>query len=328
MALLNPRELKNSARSALDRTSCDPRQVVLTYAGAMALLSLVLTALDYLLEQQISNTGGLSGLGTRSILSTAQSFLSVVQPVALLFWQMGYTYFVVQIAREQETGSHALAEGFRQFGPVLRLTALQALIYLAVGLICANLTSFLFMMTPWASDFLQTAAASLSDGGALTDTAALEAAIADAYLPIMGIFLILLLAGCAPIYYRIRLSPYYLMEHPRSGALAALRASRTMTKGSCLSLLKLDLSFWWFYLLSALVAIVSYGDLLAPVLGIELPWSDTVSYFVFCVLYLVLDLALALWQSNPVNVTYAKAYTVLESAEAPQPAAQRQNFPW
>ncbi len=328
MALPNCRTLKNSARQSLKNASCDPRQVVLIYAGAMALLTLVVTALDYLLEQQISGTGGLSGVGTRSILSTAQSVLRVLQLAILPFRQMWYLFFVFRIAQKQETGPNALAEGFHRFGPVVRLLLLQAVIYVAIALLCINLSSFLFMMTPWASSFVQTAAVSIAEDGTFTDTAALEAAVADAYLPIIGIFLVTFLLASAPVFYRLRFSKFWLMDHPDSGAFASVRASRTITKGKCLSLFKLDLSFWWFYALTVLVAAVSYGDVIGAALGVSFPWSDEAGYFVFLLLYLVLDLALAVWQSNPVNVTYAQAYIALQSPEAARPAPKQPNFPW
>ena len=71
MKTLDPRSLKAEADAALQAAAYDPQKLILIHTGVIMALSLVLTALDYLLEQQIGTTGGLSGMGTRSIRDTA-----------------------------------------------------------------------------------------------------------------------------------------------------------------------------------------------------------------------------------------------------------------
>ena len=57
-----------------------------------------------------------------------------------------------------------------------------------------------------------------------------------------------------------------------------------------------------------MVTVVCYGDILLPMVGITLPWSGTVSYFVFYVLSLILQFVVYYFFMNRVNVTYAMAY--------------------
>jgi hypothetical protein len=95
------------------------------------------------------------------------------------------------------------------------------------------------------------------------------------------------------------------------------------------ALFRLDLNFWWYYLLQVLVLAVCYGDMLLPLVGITLPWSDTVSYFVFLSLSLALQFAVYYFFLNPVAVTYATAYEALlpkQQEETAPPAAPAN--PW
>ena len=78
-----------------------------------------------------------------------------------------------------------------------------------------------------------------------------------------------------------------------------------------MNLFKVDLSFWWFYLLQALTVLVAYGNELLPLMGVELPWSGKVSYFVVLILCYGGQLALFWWKCNEVQLTYAACYEAL-----------------
>ena len=100
-----------------------------------------------------------------------------------------------------------------------------------------------------------------------------------------------------------------------------MRASSELTRYRRLGLFKLDLSFWWFYLLNAGTLVLCYGDVLLNLMGVSLPWSEDVSYFLFLVLYAAAQLALYWWRKNEVDVTYAQVYTDLQN---PPPSPQTQ----
>jgi hypothetical protein len=76
---------------------------------------------------------------------------------------------------------------------------------------------------------------------------------------------------------------------------------------------RLDLSFWWYYLLHALLVAICYGDQLLPVLGIQLPWSKNVGFFLFYVVSLLCQLALYVAARNKVEATYVLAYDALRT---------------
>ena len=316
--LLDPLQLRSRAQSSLARAR-KPEQVILIHTGVILLLSLLLTGVDYILDQQIGTTGGLSGMGTRSILVTIQSLLRLVQAVVLPFWQIGYTYYTLRVARGQAVGFPDLSEGFRRFGPVLRLKALMAGMAFLLMLISAYASSFLFMMTPWAVPILQkmeSLSATAMDEQALLE--AMAAMTQDAMVPIMIIFGLCFLAGAVFLFFRFRLAELWLMDHPEDGALKSLRASKDLMRGNWKGMFRIDLSFWWFYLLDLLVTVLCYGDLILDALGMEMTTDAFGSYLLFFCLYVWAQMALYWWKRNEVAVTYAHAYLSLlpeESAE-------------
>ena len=96
-----------------------------------------------------------------------------------------------------------------------------------------------------------------------------------------------------------------------AGHLSALRTSVQMMKRNGFRLFKLDLSFWWYYGLIALATCISYGDVILPMVGISLPFNDTVAFYLFYFLYLIMLFAVYFFLRNPVEVAYAKVYDSL-----------------
>lgn len=320
--LLEPSSYRTSAGQSLERAD-RPGRVVLIHTGAVLLISLLLTLADYLLDQQIGTTGGLSGMGTRSVLTTVQSLLRLVQIIVLPFWQIGYTYYTLRLARHQEAGPADLLQGFRRFGPVLRLKLLTAGMTVLLAIVCAYASSILFMMTPWAAPMMtemETLMAGNMDEAALVE--AITAMTADITVPVMIIFSLCFLAGGVFLFFGFRLAELWLMDHPNDGALAALRSSRYLMRGNWKGMLRIDLSFWWFYLLEFLVSVLCYGDVLLDLLGVEMTMDAFGSYFLFFVLYLCAQLALYWWKRNEVSVTYAHAYVSLCPEKAKEETAE------
>lgn len=331
MNIRDRRALVSEAETSLANASYDPKKLILIHTGSVLLLSLLLSVLDYLLEHFIGTTGGLGGIGLRSMLSTAQSVLRLLQTVALPFWQMGYVYLTLRLSRQESVAPSDLLQGFRNFGSVLRLELLRSLLYAGIAVLCSYVSSILFFLTPWAADVADLMLPLMQDTSLLDDPAALRSAMMPALeaaaVPLTIIFVIVALAFFLPVFYRFRMASFALLDAPEQGALAALRTSRRMTRRNCLAIFRIDLHFWWFYLLEAATMAVCYGDLILGWLGVSLPFNTTVAYFLFFVLYLVCQLGLYLWRKNLVSVTYAHAYNALKDSlnlPAPKPADQ----PW
>lgn len=316
--LLDFSQLRGQARHSLEQAR-KPERIILLHTGVVLFISLVLTALDYLLDRQIATAGGLSNIGTRSVLTTIQSLFRLAQTIALPFWQVGYTYYVVRVAREKDPGYSDLLEGFRRFAPVLRLKILMGAMAFALMFVCAYAASFLFMMTPWAAPImakLYEMEAVLTNEQAMLD--AVTAMVQDASVPIMLLFGVCFLVGAFFLFFRFRFAELWLMDHPNGRAREALRNSRELMRGNWKAMLRIDLRFWWFYLLELLVTVLGYGDMILDSIGIEMTTGAFGTYLIFTFLYIWAQMALYWWKRNEVSVTYAHAYTALCPEEIPQ----------
>ena len=324
--------LKNQALHCLANASYSPKKLILIHTGAVLLVSFLLAILNQLLEQQIGSTGGLSGIGSRSILATVQSVLRLAQTVLLPFWQMGYVYVTLKLAREEAVSPWDLCEGFRRFGPVLRLNLLKTALIIGVSIIGSNIASFIFSLTPFAAPMMEALATLMSDPTAMNDPAALQealtAAAEDVMVPLLIIGTVVILAISIPVFYHYRLASYFLMDSEQPRAFASMRSSRKLMRYLCIDMFKLDASFWWFYILELLTAVVCYFDVILGWFGVSLPFDATVAYFLFFALYLVSQLALYLWRKNEVEVTYACAYEFLRRNHDPKPQPKPQDQPW
>ena len=315
-------------RTAKDRlASCDPsaRQLNLLHAAAVLLLTLILSIADDLLENAIASTGGLGGMANRSILTTVQSCLRLLPIIVLPFWQMGYTYVTMGLARGNALEKRDLTMGLRRFGPVLRLQLLQTIVYLIPAFLSTQIGTYLFMLTPWAKPMMQAFTEMMySDSAVLSDASLL--AMEDGMVPLMIFWAAVFLLLAAPLYYRFRVADYVLLDNQPCKARTAMRTSSRMMRGNRLTLLKLDLHFWWFYVLDLLVSAVGYVDVLLLGLGVILPFDTMTAYYLTFAIYAVCQIFLYHWRRNEVSAAYVLFYDALRQENAPQPTTPKQ--PW
>lgn len=329
MDLLDRRGLKNAAGEALSQSPGNPKRIILIHTAVSLGIMLLVVVLDFILSKQIDNTVGLSGLGTRSVLTTIQSLLQMVQVAVLPFWEIGYLFAVKKMAIRKPAEPDDLLEGFRHFGPFFRAILLKSLIFVIIGFICTYVATQIFVLTPWAAPMMDAMAPVLSDPTLMESAAgeealmqAMDQAMDDAMIPLLIITGILMLIAYVPLSYRLRLINYSLLEHPEEGALWAFRRSFRLMRGNCLEFFLLDVSFWWYYLLQLLVNAICYGDLLLSFVGINLPWSEDVSFFLFYIPALAGQFVLYFLARNQVEVTYVTAYHVLSPYQPAQPENQ------
>lgn len=299
-----------AARETLEQTP-QHRKVVLIWAAVASGAGVLSSLLSMLLGSQIAGTGGLSGMELRSVLSTAQMAVSLFTMIALPFWQIGHNALALEIARTRQANLSTLPEGFRRFGPVLRFYLLQTIVYLALAVVSINVGGILFSMTPLANPLMEQMLPIMEEFYASADyqlDPATAESLMKASVPLMIVCAVLFVALCVPVFYRLRLAQLRLMDEPRCGALYAMVSSTRMMRGQCVSLFLLDLRFWWFYLGEVVIAAVCYGDLLLPALGVELPFSEDVSFFLFYIAAMAAQVALYWFAKNQLAVTYAKFY--------------------
>ena len=317
MAFRDRQGLKEQARQRLDSAAFDPKKLVLVYVGASSLAMLLVTALNFLLSEQIAGTGGLGGLGARAMLETAMEVLRTAVNLILPFWTMGYLACVLKISRGQRFDLSDLLTGFRNFWPVLRLNLLYSVQFFVLAFCCLYPCILVYSMTPLSAPLMEVLGPVDPNGTQIVlDEATMEAATA-AMIPLFVLYGVAFLLVAAPRFYNYRMAFYILLDDPKAGARMALNRSTLMMRGKRLDLLKLDVSFWWFYVLDGLTVALCYGDLILGLLGIQLPVSADVSYFLFYVLYLVTQLGLYVWTRNGVECTYAAGYDALLREQEP-----------
>lgn len=314
--------IHQTAEHSLANAKGDPKKILLIYLAIITGLSLAVAGVSILLSNRIADTGGLGNMGLRSVLSTAKSVLPLVQSVILLGLEMGYYTMALNITRGEPISNDTLFGGFRRFFPLLRAQILLSFLYLGLGLLAVYPGAYIFLMLPISEGFYEVLTPIMESASQLTGTVTIDEAsmiaVSEAMEPALwimgGLFLLLFI----PTSYRYRMVTFRLIDQSRPGALRAMRESRAMMHRNRFALFRLDLSLWWFYALQGLTVALWYSNMLLPMLGITLPWPESVSYFVFLCLSLLVQFVVYYLFMNRVSVTYAAAYGALLPKEQPK----------
>ena len=318
MNLGNLREIKNTSEERLSQ-SASQQKIVMIYAALTLGLMLLVTVTNYVLGLQMDNFGGLSNLGKRTMLSSVQSMLPVVQSLVIMCLDLGYLAAMLRIARGMYTSPQTLRLGFDRFWLLLRCGIFKGLIMTGVTFVSMYLGIMIFVLTPFSKAAVEIIAPIISQVSLLNTEIVIDdvtyGLLMEAMLPAFGICGILLLVLGGPMYYNFRMVNYIIIEKPAIGAMMALRESKKMMKGHRLQLLKLDLSFWWYYLATGVAMVICYGDILLPMLGLELPVPEVVSFFGFYVLYLAASFGVHYFLRNRVEVCYGLVYDAVKPEE-------------
>lgn len=335
MDILNCRALKARAGERLSGASCDHKKLALIHTGLALGISVLISLLQLYLDRQIASTGGLAGLGTRSVLETIRMACQTAVDIALPFWEFGFVFIALRLARGEQTGTKDLTQGFRHFSSVIRLYFVEMLIYIGVGIACVYAGSFLFSLTPMAIPVQELLLSMAEDAQSVDQMLAAVQSMSVAELeplirPALIIMGVLFAVVAIFLFYRFRMARFIVMDEPRAGGIMALILSSRMTKHHRMKLLRLDLSFWWFYVLVVLSGVVINADVLLNAVGITLPMSKDMAWILTYVLGCVIQLVVY-WQFNGyVQTVYASAYEQLrqQPPEEPKPQPVPKNLPW
>lgn len=324
---LHTSDLRRQAGEHLQKAAYSPRRLVLIHTAVSLGASLLLTFINFLFSRQIAGTGGLSGLGTRSILETAQALLELAVTVLLPFWEVGLIGAVLCWVKGEPATFDTLLGGFHRFGTLLAQKLMLGIMFFAMGMALFYFCATVFMMSPFSGELTAALAPVLEEtSSGLTSEALLSeqslAQLSDAVVPLLVLFGIAFAALGIPVLYRVRFAEFFAMEGRR--ALVGLLESVRITRKAVWQLVKLDLSFWWFYLLQLLCVALCYGHTLLQAMGLSLSISNDAAFFLFYVLGTVCQ-GLLLWQYQAkVSATYGVAFKTLCNASVPRPA----NRPW
>lgn len=321
MNLESPRAVLGRAQQAWKSNASDNQRIVLFYTLPALILPLIVMAINLLLDWQLDSTGGLSGIDRRNTLETIQAVLSTAVRLVLPFWQLGLVYCAMAISREQKPSKNQLFEGFHRWSAALRLMLLRTFRYTFGCLGGIFLGSAIYTMTPLSNTFFA-ASQTLANDPSYANATAEELMAAVINLTGFGnilLYYILCILGLAlffiPLFYRYRMSNYILLDSEHPQALLSIHESTRMMRGNAVRLFKLDLHLWWYYLLAALTSVIAYGDLLLPLLGVTLPFSEQWAFVIFALLSTAVQLAVYYLFAGQVETVYACAYESLKASE-------------
>ena len=307
------------AKAHWQQNAAHNRKVVLLYALPALTLPLIVMAINLFLDTQFAGTGGLSGIGMRSALETAQMVLNSAITVVLPFWQLGLFCTAMRIGRGEAAEAQDLYEGFRRWGAALRLQILRSVRYFADMLLGVFLGSLAFSVSPFSKGLME-AITAITEDPTLTNISSeelmllLEEQLSFSQMLPSYLFCITgALIFVIPQFYKYRMSDYALLDSDKPGALASIFESTRLMQGNRVWLLRLDLRLWWYYLLMLLAALISYSDLLLPLLGISLPFSENISMVLFALLSTAVQFLLYYFFRGQIETVYACAYKALKN---------------
>ncbi len=311
-------EVKKQAAAILRERKPDYRTLVLMHSAVSVAFLLLTAIISFFLNRAMEGNQGLAGLGTTAILQTAQTILNLTGNVLLPFWQLGILYTSIRTARREYTDFSMLTQGFRHAGSLLRYFLLMFLILMGLAIACSNVivTLSMFLPTPPA---LMEALESVEPGDMEGMMQALEQMPRNLLLAYTIPLAVIYIAGYGTLAillsYRFRMSRYLLLDESGMRVRQSLKVSNRMTKGEKVNLFKLDLSFWWYYLLQIGISGIVYIPDILSVFGVQLPVSANVANLLAYVLYCVVNLVLVWFVEAYYQTTMACAYEVLKYQE-------------
>lgn len=317
--MIQNRELKQQARERLEACPQE-KKIGLLYGGSLFVISVVYLLADLLISRLTPQTGGLSTIGTRSFMSALSGILPIVTSLLSMCLGFGYMGGMVRISRGQYASPNALRTGFERFWPLLRLTFFKGLITLGFSMGAFYLATILFTLSPFSDRLIQALEPVVSGGSLLSEgtmelTEGVIEAVNASLLPLMAIFLVIAAVFVVPLLYRLRMTDYVLYDHPEAGALYAIRESKKMMRFHRLSVFKLDLSFWWFYLALALSYALNYAPMFLSVSGISLPVEGEALSVLCFLLSCAAEFVVIYFLRSRMEVTCALAYNQLKPKE-------------
>lgn len=321
MTQLTPRQLKSESSRLLQGR--DTKKLVLLHIGAMVLLTLVASAINLYLDAQISGTSGLSGMGTRSILQTVQQVLQYATTFLTPIWQAGFLLIALRWAAGEGAVEKDLLSGFKRLGSLFSYHIWVSMLYISILFAATYGATVIVLMTPYGQPLMDLAQVMMTGTAEAIEALPVEQ-LYSAYAPVLLLTATVSLPFIVFLSYSLRLSTWFIMADNRFRAFSAMRASTMAMRGNRRQLLKLDLSYWWFYLLEFLLTAVAYLDLILPALGVALPVDSTTAFFATLILYGVLNLALNLWAKAGKDTAYALAFQALAAPILNPPPVPRE----
>ena len=316
-------QIRKEAAERLQKDGNSFRRLVLIHTGITAGVSVLLMLVTWL-SQSIAPEGGLQHMDTQTLLTTAQTILRLAAIIAVPFWDAGLIYCALRMIRNRDNRFSTLTEGFSRWSPITGSLFFRGIIYFVTAMACSTATSILLSLLPLPPSVYQELTAFAEQPSLPLDGSVLFLGVIYLVIYAAGLCVLLL-----PTVYLHRLVLHRIMDDEPCGGLQAVIHSRLMMRGQRWKLVRLDLSFWWFYLLELLISCISMGDLILTELGVTLPVSADVAAWVFPLAGLVCQVALYALAKPGISLSYALFYQSAFDAAAhtPKPTAPKR-MPW
>lgn len=325
----NIRELKSRSAALVEEKRDSTRSLVLLYCGVVAAIMLGTSGLNVFLNNRIDGTGGLGGLGTRSVLQTIQEILTYGNLFFTPFWSMGFLSAMIALTKGMTPWKRHMKVGFRYPGKILTYICVQFLVTVMLMVVSVNVGVTLYSLTPMGAEYADVMGPILSDPGIISPEGVVNWELLpvdtfmSATMPVMAVCLVIFAALYIFVSYCFRLTMYLILDMTSSFSTVRLFfLSARLMRGHKWQMLKLDLSWWWYYLLLSVASVVAYLDVILGLLGISVPVDPMVMFFATVAAYCVLFTALSLWKKCQVDASYVLAFESIAAAAQVEVPAQ------
>lgn len=311
--------LRRESRRAVELAGAQGRRTALVYAAVAAGAGVLCTLVSLALTVQSESMTGLSGRGGRSAMLAVQMMLTILLALLSPLWNAGYSAAALDLSRHGEVTPRRLLWGFGQWKRLLICGLLLMLQGLALMYLAMMLVSVVYVMTPLSAGITAADLEALTISGNL---------FSGRTLPLTILSMAAMVAVAAFLFYRYRLVFFLMADHPEIPGIQLLRMSAGLIRGYKGGFFRLDLGFWWYYLLLALAQAAAYWDIFLEMAGVPVPLSATARTVLCAVLNGGLLVAVQYFFKNRVYATYAGAYNLLAAERLkPRPEPEPAN-PW
>lgn len=249
-------ELKRASLTRLRRYGKRPYRLAF-YSVAIALaVQLLVDAMGYWVATYQGGEG-LDGMGSVTMIQTVHELLSTASSLLTPLWTLGFTAAIMAFMDWQDPEDTVLLKGLRRWWEFLKLYLLEGILMFFLMMAVIMPITYLYALTPWAKDLMN-----IPDPEIVGEVKFVAAAV-DAAAPLLILYALAFLVVGMFFAYRLRFTNYLILNG-WIGVWSAMVTSFQMTKGYVWSMIKLDLSYWWYYLLTGVlmgvyVAVVLLG---------------------------------------------------------------------
>ena len=164
---LSVSSIKKDARLFLAAGPTNYLKLTLVYLAVLLGAQLLSGLVTFVTGLMMENAGGLSGLGTRTVLNSVDGVVALAVTVLTPLWSIGFVHCSIGLARQDAMEPQHLTEGFYRFFVLLRLALAQGIVYMVVISLATNLASILFMLLPMSEKALMVAEPYIADPAAV-----------------------------------------------------------------------------------------------------------------------------------------------------------------